>query len=85
MQLEHIEQIDDRLEIIKQTINLEDAYYVNNAIMSHIGDAEMPELVRDILDSNGYEEDVIHDILTIVLEIQYLAHGQDIEDMYNEA
>ncbi len=84
MQLEHIEQIDDRLEIIKQTINLEDAYYVNNVVMSHIGDAEMPELVREILESNAYEEDVIHDILAIVLEIQYLAHGQDVEEMYSE-
>lgn len=77
MQLHNIEQIDDKLEIIKQTINLEDAYYINDVIMSNISDPDMPELVRDILVANSYEEDVLEDVLGIVLEIQQYAYGDD--------
>jgi hypothetical protein len=79
MQLEHIEKIDDCLESIKQMINEEDAYYICDVLMSNISDPDMPDLVRDILDLNGYEEDVMGDVLSKVIEAQYAAHGEDAE------
>jgi len=81
MQLQHIDQIDDRLELIKQMINLEDAYYINDVIMSNISDPQMPELVQEILDLNSYEDDVMRDVLAVVIEIQHLANGEDPDDI----
>lgn len=70
MQLELVEYITEQLELIMQKVVSEDGYTIKDIIMTHIGDPDMPELVQEVLDLNGYDDEVIAEVLSIVIDIQ---------------
>ena len=77
MQLNQIEYISEQLERISQKLNAEDAYYVKDVIMTNLQDPDMPSLVQEILDLNGYEDDVMGDVLALVIDIQESVVGDN--------
>ncbi len=77
MQYTIMEKIASRLELIMHVINPEDAYYINDVIITSLHDPEMPDLVQEILDHNGYEEEIMRQVLDIVVDVQRLASEED--------
>lgn len=82
MQYEVMEKISQRLELIMHVINPEDAYYINDVIITSLHDPDMPTLVQEILDYNGYEDEIMKQVLGIVLEVQQIA-ADDGEEQEN--
>lgn len=70
MQLDLMNKISNKLDNIKELLNLEDAYYINDTIISNIKDQDLPKLVQEIMDVNGYYNKKIKKVLKIVIDIQ---------------
>ncbi|MCC6638969.1 hypothetical protein IT409_00240 [Candidatus Falkowbacteria bacterium] len=69
MQLQLVEYITEQLDLIMTKVNGEDGYTIKDIVMTHISDPDMPQLVADVLDLNGYDEEVKAEVLSIVIDI----------------
>lgn len=70
MNLEDLQQIENRLGEIKALLNPEDAPYICDAIISNIDDEMLCELVMDMMLKMGYKNKKILEIGEKVRQIQ---------------
>lgn len=70
MQLSNIEFIDHKLLEIRNLLREDDAYYVNDMIISHIDDPDLEELINEMMEGYDYTPDMIEKVDVIIREIQ---------------
>lgn len=80
MQLKTIELIESKLDQIREAVRLDDAYYINDTIVTGIEDPDMPELVHALLVNYGYEEEKIEEVMAIIAELIEAGQEQEVEE-----
>lgn len=68
--LNKLQQIEDKLNVIREILNPEDSPYVCDTIVTCIGDEELGGLVKEMMIKMGYNNKLIEKTLKIVREIQ---------------
>ncbi len=77
MQLETINFIEKKLESIKKLLREDDAYYVNDLIVSHLEDEDLWSLVSEMMENFGYTESMIKKVRDIITAIQGKLFGAE--------
>lgn len=68
--LNKLQQIEDKLTEIRETLNPEDSPYVCDTIVTCVGDEELSRLVKEMMIKMGYTQKLIDKTLKIVKDIQ---------------
>ena len=62
--------VESKLMKIREIINLEDAYYICDAIIVSIDDELLDSHIKEMLKTMGYKSDIIKKVCQIIKQIQ---------------
>jgi len=65
-----LDYIDQQLLKIRDIINLEDAYYICDSIITSINDELLPEHITSMMINMGYKQEKIKQVCKIINDIQ---------------
>jgi hypothetical protein len=68
--LNKLQQIEEKLQEIRELLNPEDSPYICDTIVTNIGDEELKTLIYEMLVRMGYKQKMMGKIARIVIEIQ---------------